>query len=210
MLDLRKYVPSGRVSTGMLGIYRGRQIWAVSREEYWRKGATGTVIGLIGIGGGQEEGETLTGAVAREAKEEVQSRIRLQPALRTVWAHEDGRVEVVDLRGQLDGEPAPLLVWQSRIDYLNTQGVRRITDYICAVFEAEFLDKPTPASETPGIVFLKENELRPILDEPRPLAGVLARGSKYDGRELPGDTQLVLHGSSLYLARHWDLLEPGR
>ncbi len=209
MLDLKKHVPRGRVSTGVLGIYQGKQVWAISREAYWRKTPGGTVMGLIGIGGGQEKGETLTGAVAREAMEEAMSHVSITPAKRTVWAYGDGRAKVVDLSEDLDGEPAPLLIWEAPLNYLSSNNEPRVIDYICAVYQAEFLDKPRPSSETPGLLFLDAADFRPMLQHPVPLRDIAAHGGHYEGRRLPDDTVLELHGSPLYLARHWDLLQFG-
>jgi len=192
------------VSTGLLGTYEGRLVWAVSREAYWRKTQAGTVMGLVGVGGGQEQGESLLETVAREAMEETCSRIRITGAKRTVWAYGDGTAKVVDL--EVD-EPAPALIWQAPLNYLDSNDAWRVIDYICAVYRGEFLDRPKPAAEVIGVVLCGIDEFRAMLDKPVPLKTVLAQGGEYIGRDLPDDTLFELHGSASYLARHWDVLQ---
>lgn len=207
MLHLSELVPNGRVSTGLLGTYQGKLVWAVSREAYWRKTEAGTVMGLVGIGGGQEQGESLLDTVAREAMEETCTRVRITGAERTVWAYGDGTAKVVDLKVD---EPAPVLIWQAPLNYLDSTGSWRVIDYICAVYRGEFLERPQPAAEVVGLVFCEVANFRAMLEKPVSLKTVLARGGDYVGRDLPGDTLFELHGSALYLARHWDLLEQDR
>ena len=209
MLELKKHVPKGRVSTGLLGSCQGNLVWAVSREAYWRREGEGTLMGLVGIGGGQEKGETLTGAVVREAMEEAKSRISITGALQTVWAYGDGSAKVVDLGADLDGEPAPLLIWEAPLNYLNSKGERRVIDYICAVYQADFLDRPQWTPEVTGLLFCGTEDFRSMLREPVPMRLILARGGDYEGQRLPEDTHFELYGSPLYLARHWDLLQFG-
>jgi 8-oxo-dGTP pyrophosphatase MutT (NUDIX family) len=209
MLDLKKHVPRGRVSTGLLGRYQENYVWAISREAYWHRVPQGTLMGIVGVGGGQEKGETLTGAVEREAMEEADSRISIAGAGRTVWAYGSGRAKTVDLKISLAGEPAPLLIWQAPMNYLGSKGEPRVTDYICAVYQAEFLDRPRRTTEVTGLMFCGIEDFRAMLREPVSLQGILARGGGYDGLPIPEDACFELHGSPMYLARHWDLLQFG-
>lgn len=209
MLDLRQHVPNGRVSTGLLGVYHGKCVWTISREAYWRKVPQGTLMAIVGVGGGEEQGETLTAAAAREAMEEANSRISIVGAARTVWAHGDGTARTVDLSAVLDGEPAPLLIWQAPLNYLGSKGEPRVTDYICSVYQAEFLDRPQRTPEVTGLLFCGVDDFRAMLQEPVSLRDIVTRGGRYDGLPIPEDSCFELQGSPLYLARHWDLLQFG-
>ncbi|HHW27154.1 MAG TPA: NUDIX domain-containing protein [Firmicutes bacterium] len=254
MLDLREYVPNGRVSTGLLAYYDGFTVWSLSPRRYWTKTQDGTLMGLIGIGGGQEPGESLVQTVKREALEEAGADIEIQGGTPTVWAYEDGRSETRDLSGLLDdGEPSPILVWQMDIPWISDDGQRRKMPYVVAVYLARFLCGPEPKTESPGLVFVSEDQLLSLLGGPRSLSEMVSQGTRLktarredfaadpsaeqnsrtaDGSTevgstevgstaegetaggttaIPNDTVVQLHGSALYLARHWGQLAlPGR
>lgn len=209
MLELRQYVPNGRVSTGLLAWRNGRLVWAIGQRKYWRTEADCTVIPLIGIGGGQEEGETLIAAVQREALEEACARIAVRGAAATLWINVDaGTVARPDLDAALAGEPAPLLIWQARVTLRRDDGSPRETDYINPVYEAELLDEPRPGAETPGLLDLMPGQFLTLRDRPRPLAELLQGGARYVGAALPGDSVIALQGSALFTARYWEQLRP--
>lgn len=229
MLDLKEYAPHGRVSTGLLVYYEGLTVWGLSRQRYWTKTEDGTVTGLIGIGGGQEPGESLIQAVKREALEEAGADIKVHGRTPTVWAYEDGRSETRDLLPLLDvGEPSPILIWQMDIPWIDDYGEPWKMQYVTAVYLAEFLAEPKPMAENPGLVFLSEAQLLSLLDGPRLISEMVSEGARLkaasradftadplagsndstpDGRiVIPDDTVVQLHGSALYLAQHWGQL----
>lgn len=208
MLDLKRFVPNGRVSTGLLAWRAGRLVWAISQRKYWQNDGRQTVIPLVGIGGGQETGETLTDTVRREAMEEAQSRIAIRGARGTLWVNADtGVVEQRDLAAALDGEAAPLLVWQMHLSLRNDDGTPRELDYINPVYEADLLDEPRPGAETPGLLHVAPATYLELADEPRTLSELLQTGATYIGADLPLDCLLVTQGSALFLARYWQRLQ---
>jgi 8-oxo-dGTP pyrophosphatase MutT (NUDIX family) len=234
MLDLKEYVPNGRVSTGLLAYYGGRTVWSLSPHRYWTKTRDGTLMGLIGIGGGQEPGENLVQTVKREALEEAGADIEIQGRMPTVWAYEDGRSETRDLTGLLDyGEPSPILVWQMDLPWIGDDGKARKMPYVAAVYLARFLSEPEPRTESPGLAFVSEDQLLSLLGGPRSLSEMVSQGAGLKAARragflldplaeqdtmtadgmimIPDDTRVHLHGSALYLARHWGQLAlPGR
>lgn len=228
MLNLKRYVPNGRVSTGLLVSWQGRLIWAVGQPKHWDATPNGTLIQLIGVGGGQEPGETLPRAVEREALEEANAAVRLRSAGRTVWVLPGGRVEQRDLAAErnvaeggdpdadrdpaaeTEGEPLPLMVWQDRITARRQDRTPYELDYIVAVYEGKFLEEPAPGMEVPALVHLSEAQFLSLLDHPTPLESLVADGAKVVGSGLPEDALVRLSGSALYLARHWDRLGRSR
>ncbi len=234
MLDLKEHVPDGRVSTGLLAYYEGFTVWGLSRQRYWTKIPGGILTGLIGIGGGQEPGENLIQAVKREALEEAGAGIEVQGRTPTVWAYEDGRSELRDLNDLLDeGEPSPILIWQMDIPWIDDDRKPRKMQYIAAVYLARFLSEPKPMAESPGMAFISGAQLLSLLDGPRLMSEMVTQGARLkaarrsdyitdplaqaegtteDGRiTIPDDIMVELHGSALYLARHWGQLAlPGR
>ncbi len=209
MLDLRRYVPDGRVSTGLLGWYDDRLVWAVGRRRYWRDAGGRTLVPLIGVGGGQEDGESLIEAVQREALEEANAPIVLVGARRTVWVDGENAATAVDLAGQLAGEPAPVLIWQVRARLIGDAGVAKETGIICPVYEAIFGAEPTPGAETPALLFTYPRQVLALGSGPVPLEALLAGGASCGGPAPPREALLFLEGSPRYLARYWDKLERG-
>ncbi|MHB0885299.1 MAG: NUDIX domain-containing protein [Bacillota bacterium] len=201
MLDLRPLAPGGRVSTGLLGWHAGRLVFAASRRKYWEHDANGRpLVSLIGVGGGQEPGESLPDSVRREAIEETGSEVELVPGTATIACFEDGRLE--EWPAQPD-EPTPVLVWQRAIHWLEESWGPRPLAYATAVYEGRFLKEPAPAAETPGLVFIAEEQLLSLRDGPRPLAELVAEGATVRWPEEPVGCLVNLSGSAHFLARHW-------
>lgn len=209
MLDLRRYVPGGRVSTGLLGWYGDRLVWAVGQRRYWREDKDRVLVPLIGIGGGQEGEESLIEAVRREAMEEANAPIALIGARRTVWARGGNEASVVDLGAELAGEPAPVLIWQQRVRMIGDDGVARELDHICPVYEAVFGAEPSPGAEIPALVFAYPEQTLALGAAPAPLEAFLAGGACRGGSPPPREALLFLRGSPQHLARHWHELERG-
>ncbi|MGE5590594.1 MAG: hypothetical protein ACM3ZA_08255 [Bacillota bacterium] len=212
MLNLKRYVPNGRVSTGLLVTWEGRQVWAAAPAKHWDVDGR-TIIPLVGVGGGQEPGESLTEAVSREALEEARAEVRLRPARRITWVKPGGRVEQrdpardADLAAELGGEPVPLMVWQQSITARCEDRSEYDLDYIVAVYQGEFLQDPEPGMEVPALVHVTEAQFLALLDRPAPLDGLAAQGARVVGSGLPDHVLVRLSGSALYLARHWDRLD---
>lgn len=204
MLDLRPLAPGGRVSTGLLGWYGGRLVWSTSRPRYWEKRGDGTTtVALIGIGGGQEAGETLAEAVRRESIEETASPVTIVPASRTLFCYDDGRLEDREPDGD---EPAPLLVWQREVTWRDDDGGRRPLAYATAVYEGRFVLPPVPSGETVGLAFLTPDHFLSLKEKGRPLDDLLAEGAEFDWPDRPARVTLTLSGSAAYLATHWSRL----
>ena len=64
-------------------------VFEVSKPKYWRRRDDGTTaIGLGGIGGSIEAGETIVGCLRREVEEELGARVRLVVVPQTYLIHE--------------------------------------------------------------------------------------------------------------------------
>lgn len=206
MLDLRRrIVGEGRASTGLIAWHEGRLVWAIGQRKYWRTETSGLRIPVVGIGGGQEAGETLPEAVMREAREEALVTPVLHSATRTLWVWPDeDRAQMVDLSSELAGETAPALIWQRpRLEYIDKDGVTRRLTYINAVYEADLPEAPRPAGEIVGLLALTPAATRSQLIDPRTVRELMAQGAIYAGAALPPDARLILQGSAAEVARYW-------
>lgn len=209
MLDLRRYVPGGRVSSGLLAWYKGQLVWAVAQRKYWRTEDGKVLVSIIGIGGGQEKGETLVDTIRREALEEANAPIAVIGARRTLWVTGEAEIRAVDLTEELAGEPAPVLIWQRKVRLRTDGGAEYELDYINPVYEAIVETRPSPGTETPGLFFMDVELFLSIRCEPASFRELLAKGARYAGEPVPENALITLQGSPLYLATHWSELERG-
>ena len=202
MLDLKKYVPDGRVSTGLLARWQGMLVWAVAQQKYWQFVSERAYrIPVVGLGGGQEEGETLEQTIAREVREEACSRVGLQSSPRTLWVRPDGCTEEVLRLGA--SEVNPLLIWQRAVTMRDEAGQPRQVDYINAVYDGELLDKPQPGAELPGLLFTLPGVFLQMLDRDYRLSELEEAGANYTGLPIPADSLFFLQGSAYYLAKYY-------
>lgn len=161
---------------------------------------------MVGIGGGQEAGETLLQTIAREAREEANAGIAVADAAYTIWIDAAEQAERRDLAEALGGEAAPLLIWQRRITLRRDDGTPYERDYINPVYEADFLEQPRPGAEVPGLLFTDVNDFLALAERPQALGTLPCQGITYLGRSLPADAVIELQGSAFYLAKYWSKL----
>lgn len=212
VLELRQYVPEGRVSTGLVALFQQRLVWSITQPKYWRNECGRRVIGLIGIGGGQEAGETLIEALKRECHEEASTDVDVLGAQSTLWVDATGIANEHNLSGEHPEEPMPLLIWQRKVLLRDDHGQTRLTDYINGVYHGILRGKPVPTKDAPGFVLLSAKLMESLQQRPATLRELEANGAEYLGVELDGDTVFELQGSAHYAARYvplHDLISPG-
>lgn len=205
-MDLRSFVPHGRVSTGMLVSYSGRFVWAVSQEKYWLSRGDKCDIALIGIGGGQEPHETIIEALQRESVEEACSEVSIIGSPETIWVDAEGRGRRESLVDRFPEQKAPLLIWQRRVTLKDEHGRPYDIDYINPVFRGEFVNTPRPGAETPGLMLIRELTWLGLYNHPKTWQELEGGGAAYLGTPLPPNAVFHLQGSALFLARYWDML----
>jgi hypothetical protein len=82
----------------------------IGKPKYWRPRDDGvTVVGVGGIGGSIEAGETVQACLRREVAEEMGARVRLEPAARTFLINEWQVVDEFEVAGSKKRLP-PLMV----------------------------------------------------------------------------------------------------
>lgn len=204
VLDLRRFVPHGRVSTGLVACYQGFLVWALSQEKYWLRQDMATIVPIIGIGGGQEQGETLTEAVARECMEEARVKVELLSSPKTLWVSSKGNCTMHSLGQVHPDEPMPALIWERKIVLRNALGHSSEVDYINSVYCGRLYDAPNAGAEIPGLLFMPVELYLSLRERRCDLGQLLSNGAVYTGLAIDDGVLIELQGSSLYVAQHWD------
>lgn len=120
----------------------GRQYLELTKPKHWRRRDDGaTVVGIGGIGGSIEQGETALACLQREAREEIGATVEIESSETTYLVYERSLVEPLLLEDR--GSPRPLLFTISqnlhRQDELPEAEVLAI-----ATYTARLLGAPRP------------------------------------------------------------------
>jgi hypothetical protein len=82
----------------------------ISKQKYWKRREDGTtVLGVGGIGGGINQGETITACLRREVQEEIGTQMRLEPVRETILIHQWQIAGTLELKPSKK-RPTPLMV----------------------------------------------------------------------------------------------------
>lgn len=168
------------VGTSLILRQGGRLLYGIRAP---RAEGSRQVIELTGIGGGlEDEDESLTAGVLREAQEEIGCRVRLLPCRETVIVRSQDRAEWVALQG----EELPAAVVFRRYCtpphqpwHADNQG-----EACLVVFLAELGGKPWPAMELPALIWLQPAHVLETARQDIPLAKLLGSGAELVEGEL--------------------------
>ena len=178
---LSELVPDGMfVGTSLILRQGGRFLYGVRppRAEGPRQ-----VIELTGIGGAlEDEDESLTEGVLREAWEEMGCSVRLLPCRETVIVRSEHHVERVVLQGE--ERPAAVVFRHFRTPphqawHEDSQG-----EGCLVVFLAELDGQPWPAMELPALIWVKPTHVIQTARQDVPLSQLLESGATLVENEL--------------------------
>ncbi len=147
--------------------WQGQLVLEIRKKHKWEPKEDGsTLIGVGGIGGTMEEGETPVDALQREAIEEIGCRLKLSCARRTVVETPPTTRVEPDL--VLDGL-RPAIVW------VVTDPMYDVGSQV-AVFLAEAMQEPQPG-DLPGLLLMSPEIFAQMsVERPLPVAVAIERG----------------------------------
>ena len=135
------------------------------------------VIELTGIGGGvEDEDESLTAGVLREAQEEIGCSVRLLPCRETVVVRGQDCVEQVALQGE--ERPAAVVFRRYRTPPHQPWHEDNQGEACLVVFLAELDGQPWPAMELPALIWLKPAHILEVAHQDVPLGTLLNSGAE--------------------------------
>lgn len=134
------------------------------------------IVELTGIGGGMEdEDESLTAGVQREAREEIGCGVRLVPCDETVVVRGRNHVERIGLQGS--DRPAAVVFRGHRMPPHQPWHATSQDEGCLVVFLAELRDDPHPTAELPALIWLKPAHVIETARRDVPLRELLAAGA---------------------------------
>ena len=86
------------VATGIIIEFQGNYLFSVQNKEKWRKENNINNIGLVGIGGGVEENETIVQSINRECLEEIGTTVLLKKEKSTLYIDEDNSITYINIK----------------------------------------------------------------------------------------------------------------
>lgn len=152
---------------------------------------SGERLGIVRLGGHIEENESYTQALFREVKEEGSVNIELLDSPKTLYKRNWNDDDYCDITPDLIIDKKPLVIVGNSDNSTSST----------AVFLSYCEEEPRPSSETCGIIFLKESQIREVCSRKMCLKDFISNGGKlnqqkainYDLEMYPG-----VHLSFLY------------
>jgi 8-oxo-dGTP pyrophosphatase MutT (NUDIX family) len=138
------------------------------------------VLELTGIGGGLEEGESLTTGVMREAQEEIGCDVRLLPCRETIVVRGPHLLERASLHGE--ERPAAVVFRAYRTPPHQPWHPDNQGDACLIVFLGQLLGRPTPVAqaELPALLWLKPAHVVATARQDVPLQDLIDTGAQLD------------------------------
>ena len=95
LLNIKK--DTFNIATGLVISYEDKYLFSIQNKEKWRTIDNKYNIGLVGIGGGLENNETIIECLQRECLEEIGQKVILQDSKETFLIDEDMSVKMIDI-----------------------------------------------------------------------------------------------------------------
>lgn len=146
-------------TVGSFILYKDTLVFAIGPDN------TGEKLGIIRIGGHVEENETYLQTLEREIKEEASIEVKLLSSPNTFYKRNWNDSDYSEISDYIDLDINPLIITGTKI-------------HSTAVFLSCAKEEPKPSSETYGIIFLKENDIKRICTEKLRLKDFLDSGGK--------------------------------
>ena len=139
---------STRFGNGVIIHYRGRLLFAVGKEAFWKTEDGALTITYTGVGGKLEQGEGFVESTHREAVEELGTEVCLLSAKTTLVYDFDAHTKYfVALHDPVN----PAIVYTKTLNERDTLGV--------CTYLATLNGEPKPSREVPALLLLSEEQL---------------------------------------------------
>lgn len=154
LLNIKKH--TFNIATGLVISYKDKYLFSIQNKEKWRTIDNKYNIGLVGIGGGLENNETIIECLQRECLEEIGQKVILQDSKKTFLIDEDMSIKTIDINiGSL--YPRPYYI--SKIKNSNSKYKYPYT--ITISYKTELKDFPK-ILDIHGLVLIDKNDISKI------------------------------------------------
>lgn len=92
------YEKEFNIATGIVIEFQDNYLFSIQNKEKWRKENNINNIGLVGIGGGVEQNETILQNIDRECLEEIGRTVRLKEEDSTIYIDENNNISQIKIK----------------------------------------------------------------------------------------------------------------
>ncbi len=189
--------PETPAGTALFLQWEGYHVFSIPQRELLRSDYQAR---FFGVGGKRQPQESLVDCALRETAEEIGAAVKLTSADQTYFLATDGTIKVLELSGS---SVRPRLILEKRNHSLYGSMANQNISYYLVAYNASLSDKPRPANEIAGIVYLNDAHLLQFCESaPLTIAEVLEQGAQIDWQNhcrLSHSTVLVPHGTAYFL-----------
>jgi len=170
-----------RLGNGLIIKYKGKFLFAIGKNKFWKKENGKLVITYTGVGGKLEKEENFIDSSIREAKEEIDSAISIKSDKKTLfYDFNKNSKKIIHLKEKIK----PAIIYRKSNEYGRW--------FVC-IYNCSLKSEPKPSSEIPALILLKKKQIY----EEKSLKELLNEGAEIIEKEkIPRNAILRPYGSA--------------